>query len=76
MAIELPSDVALEGADDLALGAALRGAPGDVGMGARVEDHAHHDDAPERVVRAASPPRLSRLRMVSPEEASIGATPQ
>ena len=57
-AVELAGDVALERADDLAFGAALRGAPGNVGTGARVEDHAHHDDAPERVVRAAVAPAV------------------
>ena len=57
-AVELAGDVALERADDLAFGAALRGAPGDVGTGARVEDHAHHDDAPERVVRATVAPAV------------------
>ena len=52
-AVKLAGDVALERADDLAFGAALGGAALDVGAGAGVVDHAHHDDAPERVVCAA-----------------------
>ncbi len=44
MAIEPPSDVALERADDLAFGAALPRAPIDVAASAGVVDH---DDPPE-----------------------------
>ena len=53
MAIELPCGVALERADDLALGTALARAPLDVAAGAGVVDHADHDDSPERLIRGA-----------------------
>ena len=55
-AVKLAGDVALERADDLAFGAALGGAALDVGAGAGVVDHAHHDDAPEPAPRRAARP--------------------
>ena len=75
-AVKLAGDVALERADDLAFGAALGGAALDVGAGAGVVDHAHHDDAPERVICAAVATAVESLAGGQPEEASIGATPQ
>ena len=55
MAVELPCDVALERADDLALGAALARAALDVAASAGVVDHADHDDSPERLIGGAVP---------------------
>ncbi len=49
-AIELPCDVALERADDLAFGAAFPRAALDVGAGAGIGDHADHDDPPEGLI--------------------------
>ena len=45
--VDLAGDVALEAADDLSGGLALAGAPGHVGLGARVGGHPDEDDSPE-----------------------------
>src|ERR1700682_6733268 len=51
--VELSGHVALEAADDLSLGESFLGAALDVVTGAGVGDHAHHHDAPERLVGSA-----------------------
>src|SRR5947207_8720861 len=48
--VDLAGDVALEAADDLFPGLALGGAPGRVGLGARVVGQAGHGDRPQRGV--------------------------
>jgi hypothetical protein len=45
--VDLAGDVALEAADDLSGCLALAGAPGHVGLGARVGGHPDEDDSPE-----------------------------
>ena len=71
-AVELADDVAFERADDLALGATLRGAPRDVGTGTCIVNHAH-----QRCARAAwfalrSPPRLSACGWSGPKKRRSG----
>src|SRR5665647_2191980 len=53
--VDLADDVALEAADDLALGLALGGAPGDVVDGGLVEAHADDDGAVDRCIELAVP---------------------
>ncbi len=60
-AVELAGDVAFERADDLAPGATLGGATRDVSAGPQAGDHAHRDDAPERMIRAAVPAAVESL---------------
>jgi len=53
--VDLAGDVALEAAHDLSGGLALAGAPGYVGLGARVGGHPGEDDPPEDGVGLAVP---------------------
>ena len=66
MAIDLPCDVALERADDLAFGAALPRAALNVGAGAGVRDHAHHDHPPEGLIGGAVPTAVESLAAGQP----------
>src|SRR4051794_1461563 len=72
----LAGEVSLQAADDLGFALALEGSSGDVGLGRFVVLHAHDDRPVESGVGLAVTARVSRCRLVSPEEAGTGATPQ
>ena len=59
--VDLADDVALEAADDLATREALGGTPSDVGLGRRVGGHAHHGDAPQRMVGGPVPTAVEAM---------------
>ena len=73
---DFSGDVALQAAHDLSFALAFEGATGDVGAGSWVGGHAHEHDAPECSLARRSPRGLSRLRLINPDDASIGALPQ
>ena len=49
--MDLPSDVALEAAGDLAFGSSLGGAPLDIGASGRVHPHAGEHDRVDRPIQ-------------------------
>ena len=59
--VDLADDVALEAAEDLAAREALGGTPSDVGLGGRVGGHAHHRDAPQRMVGGPVPAAVEAM---------------
>ena len=75
LSVELAGDVALEAATDLPVGPALGSSAFDVGTGGGVVSHALDHDDVERSVELTVAARLSRWRVVWPEEAGMGATP-
>jgi hypothetical protein len=75
VAVDLAGDVALEHADDFALGATVFDPALHVGLGLRIRCQPGHHDGHRALLACRSPPRLSRWRVTLPEEASSGETP-
>ena len=74
--VDLPSDNAFEAAFRFSAGFAFTGAFGDVGAGVGVDACSGDNDGVQRPVELRSPERLRRCRLVSPEDAGMGAAPE
>jgi hypothetical protein len=72
---DLACEQAFEAADDLGFCSAFSKSAGDVGLRRFVVLHADDHRAVERSVGLSVSPRLSRCRLVLPDEAGIGETP-
>ena len=73
--VDLAGDVAFEASHDVALGEPFRQAPFDVSLGARFVAHAAVTIMCRALLAWRLPPRLSRCRLVLPDDAGSGAAP-
>ena len=73
---DLAGDVALQSSDRVELGMPFRDAPGHVGLGFRVGSKAPDGDDVQRAVGRAIAPAVQPMRIVLPDEAGTGLTPQ
>ena len=73
---DLARDVALQAPDGLELGMAFGDALCDIGLGSWVGPEPTDGDDVQGAVGARSPPLLRRWRVVLPDEAGTGLTPQ
>ena len=76
MSVDLAGDIALQDADDLALGAPLLHSALEIGLRVWVVGERTMTMRHNALLAWRSPPRLSRWRVTLPEDAWIGDTPQ